>query len=348
MKILYIGNLKPSTTSLHKREALIRLGNEVISIDPYEFLCTTLSNVLTSKLHYFTGYKLIQRKIVHWLQTKLDSETQDFDLVWIDSGELLGRDAIKYLNQKVAEKVILYNHDDPTGKRDGNRFKSLITAIPYYSVCVVVRDENVKEFYSLGAQQVIRVYRSYDEVEHAPFNDETEIPPNFKSDVTFIGTWMRDERRDIFLLKLIQAGINVTIWGNRWQKSAYWEQLKQHWKGPALSGRDYVAAIQGAKLCLGMLSKGNRDLHTTRSAEIPYSNGLLCAERTNEHQQMFEEGIEALFWKNADECISVCKKALTNDSYLQLIKSNGHKKIIELELGHEKVLSKIISITTKE
>lgn len=343
MNILYIGNLKKGTTSLHKKDTLERLGHDVSGIDPYIFFQKNLSGTFGSKFHYYTGYKFLQRKVVDWLTKCVDDISSNFDLIWIDSGELIGREAIKSLNQKTNANIILYNHDDPTGKRDGNRFKSLITAIPYYSMCVVVREENIKEFYSLGAKQVERVYRSYDEVEHAPFKDKKEISLNFKSDVAFIGTWMRGEGRDVFLLQLVQAGINVSIWGDRWQKSAYWEQLKKHWKGPALSGRDYVAAIQGAKLCLGMLSKGNRDLHTTRSAEIPYANGLLCAERTSEHQYMFKEGFEALFWQDADECISVCKKALSDDLLRDKIKNNGHKKIIELELGHEKILSKIIS-----
>lgn len=317
-------------------------------IDPYAVFHKTLSNFASSKFHYFTGYKFLQKKMLAFLKRIFVDESNAFDLIWVDSGELLGRKTIKYLNQKTSAKIILYNHDDPTGKRDGNRFKSLIRAIPYYSMCVVVRDENIKEFYSLGAQQVIRVYRSYDEIEHSPFIDESSIPPNFQSDVAFIGTWMRGEGRDVFLLKLIQADINVSIWGNRWKKSEYWNQLKTHWKGPALSGRDYVAAIQGAKLCLGMLSKGNRDLHTTRSAEIPYANGLLCAERTSEHKYMFKEGTEAVFWKDVDECISVCKKALSDDTLREQIRNNGHNKIIELELGHEKVLSKIISTATRE
>lgn len=341
MKILYLGNLNEGTTSLHKKQALERLGYSVEGLDPYSAFKKNLDGIFKSKFHYYTGYIFLQSSITTWL-TRYANYT-NFDLIWVDSGELLGEKPLKYLTKTFNSKIVLYNHDDPTGKRDGNRFKSLISAIPYYSMCVVVRKENIDEFYSLGAQNVIRVYRSYDELEHAPYDNESEIPAKFKSEVAFIGTWMRGEGRDVFLLKLIQADINVSIWGNRWQKSAHWEQLKKHWKGPALSGRDYVCAIQGAKLCLGMLSKSNRDLHTTRSAEIPYAKGLLCAEKTSEHQHMFKEGFEALFWQDADECISVCKKALSSDLLRDQIKSNGHKTIIELELGHEKILSKIIS-----
>ncbi|MXN91972.1 glycosyltransferase [Flavobacterium sp. Sd200] len=341
MNILYIGDDGKSSTSYHRATALQRLGHTVHIINPKNAVSKQLKHPILSKVHFHTGYALFQNTMFKWLKKELAGEFKP-DLIWVNAGELIGSKCVQEL-KKEGVPVILYHNDDPTGGRDGNRFKTLLNAIPYYDLCAVVRNQNVEEFKALGAKNVIRVNMSYDEVAHKPFDSAAEIPEKFRSDVAFIGTWMRNENRDEFILKLIEAGIPVNIWGDRWPKSPLWDKLKGSYKGGSLGGRDYVAAIQGAKICLGMLSKGNRDLHTTRSLEIPYIGGLLCAERTTEHTAMYNEGTEALFWDNADECIAECKKILNKPELIDEIKLNGRKRILLNKAGNEDVCNAIIN-----
>jgi spore maturation protein CgeB len=183
---------------------------------------------------------------------------------------------------------------------------------------------------------------SYDEIAHKSFDDASSIDTKFKSDIVFIGTWMNNEKRDLFLSKLIDAGLNVSIWGNRWEKSEYWDLIKEHHKGKSLSGRDYVAAIQGSKICIGMLSKGNRDLHTRRSVEIPFIGGLLCAERTIEHTEMYKEEKEAIFWDDVDECIERCKEILRDDTRRINLRENGSIRVKANQVGNEDICESII------
>lgn len=171
-----------------------------------------------------------------------------------------------------------------------------------------------------------------------------DIPNALRSEVAFVGTWMRGERRDVFLRELRKKGVPISIWGARWQSSPLWSELKDVWRGPALSGRDYVAAIQGAKVCLGMLSKGNRDEHTTRSLEIPYANGLLCAERTPEHETLFKNNEQAVFWRDADECAQKCLELLGNDTRRAHIRMAGAHRVRELKVGHEDICRQILDM----
>jgi hypothetical protein len=94
---------------------------------------------------------------------------------------------------------------------------------------------------------------------------------------------------------------------------------------------------------LGFLSKGNRDLHTTRSLEIPALGGLLCAERTSEHLDMYSEGQEALFWSNAEECAAMCKLALADENKREAIAAAGHMRVISNGHYNEKVLEGLLN-----
>lgn len=345
MKILYIGNNSIYSTSYHRASALIRIGNEVELHNPYSQFKNELSHFFLGKINYYTAYFFLQNKIKYWLLNLL-SNSENIDLIWIDSGELFGVQCLKIL-KSIHKPIILYNVDDPTGKRDGNRFRSLIKALPLYNLVVIVREETKQECLKLGAKKVLLVSRSYDEVAHLSYKNTSEIPQEFRSEVAFIGTWMRYEKRDEFILKLIESGINVSIWGDRWEKSKHWEKLKQNHKGKSLGGKDYVAAIQGAKISIGMLSKGNRDLVTTRTFEIPYIGGLLCAERTSEHIALYKEGVEAFFWNNAEECAAICKKLLLDDDLLNNTKIAGRERILLNKVGNEDICKKIIASINK-
>lgn len=337
--ILYLGQSSTSSSSGHRARALGRLGHNVIISDPYKAFEKQLKSRWMGPLHFRSGYRLLTSAINRWMEEVVKENNPD--LVWVNSGELFGPATMNTL-KRLARPIVLYNNDDPTGGRDGHRFDLLLKSLQYYDLAVVMREVNVDEYKKNGAPRVIREFMSYDEEFHRPFSSISEVPQKFKSEVAFIGTWMRYEKRDEFLLELIQQGIPVSIWGNRWEKSPHFAKLKSHWRGNALAGRDYVAALQGAKICLGLLSKGNRDMHTMRSLETPFAGGLICAERTPEHQEMYKEGVEAVFWSDARECAEVCKRLLANDDERESIRLAGMKRVLSLKAGNEDVCRRVL------
>ena len=339
--LLYFGDSSPSSTSEHRARALERLGHTVALHDPDEVLTGSLWSRYTNVVHYRTGYRFVQARLGRWVQELLRQLPTPPDAVWVNSGELLGAPVLKLLRE-LGCPLILYNNDDPTGGRDGQRFGSLLKALSYYDLCAVMREANVAEYLALGAKRVLRVHMSYDEKVHQPFAHAADIPSAYRSEVVFIGTWMPKEKRDDFLLELVQRGVPLTIWGSRWAKSPHWPALRAVHRGDALSGRDYVAAMQGAKISLGLLSKGNRDLHTQRSLEVPYAGGLLCAERTTEHQAMYREGVEAVFWSDAAECARQCQALLQDEARREQIRAAGQQRVQQLQTGNEAVCRQIL------
>jgi hypothetical protein len=334
LSILYLGPV--SGTCLDRANALRRLGHRVEHVDLRDILPRT---AWVDRVTWRLGGHLFS----FWVKRALPGllGARRFDLCYVDGGEWVTPGVIARLRQ-YASGIINYNIDDPLGPRDGARFKAYRQSIPHYDLLVVVRDENVAEASSLGAKQAMRVFRSADEVSHAPRTLTEEDRRLWDSEVLFLGTWFPE--RGPFLAELLRLGVPLTIRGPNWHKAPEWPQIKGFWKGGAISGDDYAKAIQCAKVNLGLLSKDNRDLHTTRSLEIPALGGLLCAERTQEHLVMYREGKEALFWSDAEECSAMCRQALADETHRLAIAQAGRLRLAVNAHYNEPTMAAILAV----
>ena len=251
--ILFIRPSTPSTSS-QRSAALSRLGCNVTVIDPYIMLGSR------SKLHkyfdYRTGYFFLQRRLFRLFLKHPLLLGLKVDLVWVDSGELIGPSILKYLLHSFSCPSVLYCSDDPTGVRDGQRFLNLKHSLPLYSLCVFLRPETSLEALSMGANRVLTVQFSFDEQLHKiePSCRSTPVPV-----VSFSGAMIRGETRAQFLAQLIHLGISIRIRGNHWQKSFLWKKLKHIHQGPSLKGSSYAQFINQSAINSGFLSHGNRD-----------------------------------------------------------------------------------------
>jgi hypothetical protein len=330
LKILYLG----SGWAWKRADALKRLGHEVRYID-----CPSLFPLkdFVGRLIYYRGGVFLEP----FLERKITSiiRYQKFDIIFIEGGELIGPSFLQGL-RKFSDRIVHYTTDDPFGKRDKQRWYLYLKAVPYYDLLTPVREVNVAEAYAHGAKKVLRVLMSVDELD-----GPQEITPQdrlrWPYEVLFIGTWMPE--RGPFLAELLKAGLPLTIYGNNWQKAPQWPLLQSVWQGPAIYGDEYLKAIQVAKISLGLLSKGNRDLHTIRTFEIPYCGGLLCAERTSEHLKLYQEDVEAVYWRNAKECIEKCEMLLNNDKMRERIAKNGRIRCLRNGSFNENVLKRILA-----
>jgi spore maturation protein CgeB len=332
LNVLYVGPI--SGTCLDRAHAMRRLGHQVQHIDLREWLPST---AWVDRVTWRLGG--------HWFGWWLAGQIRDrlagkrYDLVYVDNGEHVGPAVVKAFRAH-APKVVNYNIDDPTGGRDMQRFAAYRRALPYYDLVAVVREDNLPECRALGARRVIRVWRSADEINHAPRPLTDALRQTWASEVLFLGTWMPE--RGVFLRELVRLGVPLTIRGSHWQKAPEWPDLASHWKGEALSGDEYALALQCAKVNLGLVSRGNRDLHTTRSLEIPALGALFCAERTSEHLAMYREGVEAIFWADAQECASQCVKVLSDEAGRKRIAQTGHLRFKANHHGNEDIVAQLL------
>jgi spore maturation protein CgeB len=285
-----------------------------------------------------TGAFLLEGVVRRMIQ-RSEIWNQFFDLVHVDEIALVGPSLVRALREKFG-LVSCYVIDDPFGNRDGPKWRLFLNAVSEYDLITVVREPNVQEAYDHGAQNVLRVFMSVDEIAHAPKDLSKREKEKWSSEVAFIGTWFPE--RGPFMKTLIERGVPLTLRGNNWKKAEEWPVIEPYWEGPAVTSEDYTKAIQCAKICIGLLSEGNRDLHTTRSMEIPYVGSVLCAERTREHLQLYEEGREAVFWDDAEECADKCFELLADDGRREKIAKRGHERCVENGYLNEHVMCKIL------
>ncbi len=332
MRILYLGATFEHSTSAHRAGALRRLGHQVVHVDPRRALP---KGRLIGGLSVRLGFGVFTPLVLRYLKATVNPS--EFDLAWVDGCPELGPAAYRWMKQ-TGLKVVNYNVDDPFSIRDGRKWTLYKAAVRRHDLTAVVRTENITEARDYGAAHVVRVYRSYDPVAHAAFGPSEEDRQKYSSEVSFIGTWMPE--RGPFLSRLLELGVPLSIWGDRWQKAPEWSRLRTAWRGPGLYGRDFAAATLCSKVALGLLSKGNRDLHTTRSAEVPYLGGpAFCAERTPEHMSMFKEGAEAVFWSSAEECSLQCSRLLADDRSREAMVKAAKHKIHALGLSNDRVMA---------
>lgn len=333
MRIAYIG---PNWgTSGHRAQALRRLGHAVQHIDPWDYLGHSRWIPRWSRRAGAFGIPLIIDGPV--LRRVQESKPE---LVWVDQGELLGPKLLRSL-RAYCVPIVNYTSDDPFGGRDnGLRFRLYLKALPYYDLLAVVREVNVAEALHHGARRVIRIFMSADEAAHCRRQITPQDLRYHGSDVAFIGSWMPE--RGPFMAELIRLGVPLSMWGDRWHKAREWSSLKSYWRGPGLYDERYAKIIMSAKVVLGLVSKGNRDLHTQRSMEIPALGAVLCAERTSEHLSLYDDGVEAVFWSTPEECAAACRRLLADDAYRESVARRGRERLQRSGHYNERVLGAVL------
>jgi len=321
LNILYLGPTSSGSTTYHRLNALRRLGHELTDINPLNLI--RRSGKFCNWIDYNTGYCRLQISLFTALQEKLN------DIPSI----------LRWLKNTYNCPLVLYCNDDPTGPRDWRRFWTLRRSMCLYDLSVCCREVCELEWLSLGLAQVVRAWMSYDEVIHRP----NIIYDHPSPEVSFIGTNIPGEKRDQFLHSLAASGLSLRIFGSRWQRSRIWNILRRFYVGPGLLDEAYASQLERSALSVGLLSHGNRDLHTQRSVETPACAGVLLAERTSEHQLLFEDGVEALFWDTAEECSEVAKYFLDNPLALKTIRDRGSIHARSAGLGNEDICNQILA-----
>lgn len=332
LKILYVGPDYPGSNGTCWRDAFLELGHEVRTLNTDELVPapTTLAGMVRQKLLGRPIYNHVSR--LNWAVVREVQMFRPHLTFYIQARyilpETLGETARCCLN-------FAYMNDDMFNPR--NQSFTFLEAIKRIDCILTTKSYNVSEFHAARAPLAIYTPNAYDPKIHYPAKPSAEERTYYKGDVAFIGTF-RSERAD-FLARVAELGGQFTfnVWGGGWDKMrrpiywhkwSRWRTLKPCVRRKELRCADMGKAIQSNKICLGLLYRANRDLHTSRSFEIPACGGFMLAERTDEHRMYFEEDREAAYFSSFEEMLDKFRYYLAHEEERQRIAWAGYQRCV--------------------
>lgn len=173
---------------------------------------------------------------------------------------------------------------------------------PEWDLYFTTKSFNVEELRRRGVRQPVPIGNIFTPALHRPL-PPAEVGADYEAfDIVFVGVY--EHERATSLRRLSEAGLSVLVHGpdagalqGRWSSLAGTGVTLR----PPVWGADYVRTLHHGKVALGFLRKGQRDLITQRSIEVPAMGRPLLAEKTEEHDRHFLDGEEYVgFTSDAD------------------------------------------------
>jgi len=336
MKILFLGEIGEGQTSLMRMRALKRLGHTVRGIHTIE--AWKRRSWLTRQLQR----RLQRGSVVDDINRSVLATARQFrpDLVWAEKQEFLRAEVVEDL-RTLGAKLVHFT-PDPYFTVPWKRTRIMDVAISAFDALVYCKAYERQNYEMLGKPLVYMPLGFCDEV-HRP---QVSNGPRWQCGVGFLGGW--EPRRERLLHAIATTGADLKIWGGYWDflRDGRW-RLRTHiilrqlaagerfsfhrdtllaraWQGGEVYGVDYARALTGSKIGLGFLRKACPDQHTTRSFEIPACGSLLLADRTEEHQEFFEEGKEAEFFSSTEELLDKVQFYCSNETARVRVANAGY------------------------
>ncbi|MGA9754313.1 MAG: glycosyltransferase [Desulfobaccales bacterium] len=315
--------------------ALQEMGYTVVAVDttpPEPRQVRRLFSRIIRRLGYSPDLAGVNRQIIDLISRS------SFDILWIDKGLTilpLTLTAVKKLYPEC--RMISYSPDDMLNTQ--NQSPHYLACLSLYDLHVTTKSYNVNELKELGAQNVLFNKSGFNPLTHRPINLTAKDKYQLGSNIGFIGAFEQD--RYLMMRVASQAGFKITVRGPGW--NSYIRKIDNLTIKPGwIFEEDYAKAICATKINLAFLRKANRDLHTTRSLEIPACAAFMLAERTEEHLELFEEGKEAEFFGSEEELTDKIKYYLAHSEECVRIGFAGRERCIRSGYSNHDRLKEVI------
>jgi len=315
-KILFVGDLNFYSKGASRLSAAEQLGAEVeglshtpIGGDDLGFVPPSLDFRIAWKLGKHLDTEGVNAKIIQSI------ETSKPDLLWIEKGNMIKPATLETV-RKLSPKTVIASYSDDDMFNKLNRMHAYTSGLKYYDVIFTTKsyNANADELPALGAKRCVMVDKAYDPGQHRPMDLGAMDKGKYGADVGFIGSYA-PERAEV-VEYLAESGIPVRVWGNGWQDFSPRSPNLQVKRQPLVNTRKNLKFSKGicaTRINLGFLRKVNRDLQTDRSVEIPACGGFMLAERSDEHERLFEDGKEAVYFDSNPDLLDKVRYFLDHE-----------------------------------
>jgi spore maturation protein CgeB len=202
-----------------------------------------------------------------------------------------------HLDGMRAQGVVTINYltDDPWNPAFRSRW--FLEALSAYDRVYSPRTRNLDDLKQHGCRRVEYLPFAVDPDLFFPeaLTDDAERA-RLASDVCFVGG--AEPARVAIVSRLIQAGLNVALYGDYWDRHA---ATRPAWRGH-VTPEIVRKATSAASISLCLVRRANRDGHTMRTFEAAAMGGCLLVEDTDEHRRLLgdEDATVSYFRSEAD------------------------------------------------
>jgi len=313
-RVLYVGHLAPGQTSLMRADAMERLEIEIVRFDARAFLQQRgfLERRVSDTFERSPAIYRLNKALV---QT---AERERPNLVWFDKQEYIFSSTVQRL--KELGTFLVFYTPDPYFQHNWHQTNTMNRNFSEIDLFVTTKSYELDEYRKYG--DVYYMPHGYSETVHRPMT----VARNETVDFGFIGSW--EPRREAFIERVAKAGLRAKVWGFGWDHlktgraglrtrmrlrrmangEPYTLKKSQLFSDILAPGEIYADAYSRA-ISMSNISPGllrttlYPDQHTTRTFEIPACGSMLLAERTPEHEDLFMEDREAVFFATDDELV---------------------------------------------
>lgn len=330
-RILFIGDLNVYSTSYARANVMESFGHEVIRLSHTKIGGNDTGCIeanMIERIAWKLGFTLDSCQI----NSKLSNFSHFIpNIVWIEKGNVIKPRTLKMLKHHFPDTIIVgISEDDMVAWH--NRTWDYTFGLKYYDVVFTTKTHNcgANGLAQFHPKRVSFIYKSYNESAFYPMILCEEDKKKYGADVSFVGSYEKERAESLHYLS--SNGVTVRIWGNGWKKYKKRHQNMNVEHRPIVNTHEdlaYTKALCASKINLCFLRKMNQDKHTDRSIEIPASGSFMLAERTPEHEILFKENHEAVFFSSNEELLEKTKYYLTHSCEREQIAMRGRERCLQ-------------------
>lgn len=319
-RILCIGETWLGSDALAAFHAFRRLGHSIQIIDEWHFVPFPWAST-SARL----ARKLLKPLMVRELAIEARRQFARFEphLLFVFKGNSVSPDVLHACRERGVSAVMYY--PDVSMMTHG---AYLPKTIPLYDHIFTAKTFGLQDLAStFGMTQASFLAPGYDPEIHRPLVLTDEEKSRYGCDVSFIGTWSPKKEKTLSALSVARPDIRLKIWGCQWGRAVA-PGLAGRIAGDEVTGDEYAKAIQGASICLGLLSErregaSSGDLITARTFQIPACETLMLHERNEEALEYFEEDRDAAFFGSPEELIERVDRYLADPDLRRRVARGG-------------------------
>ena len=248
------------------------------------------------------------------------------DAVFLLKGETIRAGVLRRIKDTLDPVMVQWYPDGPFNVEVRNATRDSIASIPLFDLYYIYARSLIQPLQDAGARRVEYLPFCYDPAMlRPPATVSEEDRARYATDVVFAGTW--EPMREWWLERIV--GVDLSIWGNSWERARSDSPAMRHWKGKAVYGEEISKLFAVSKIHLNFLREQNRDSNNVRTFEIPGFGGFLLTQRSREQaEELYEEGTEIACFETVEELIDKARYYLAHEDDRLAIARRGHERAV--------------------